>query len=105
MLERLAGSELERRWLKHLEAHNLRLPSHAQHLIEACQTRPDFFYAEYQAAIYIDGPPHDYPERAERDQTKTECLEDAGYIVIRFHHEEDWEAIIARYPHIFGKQT
>jgi len=105
MLERLAGSELERRWLKHLEAHNLRLPSHAQHLIEACQTRPDFFYAECQAAIYIDGPPHDYPERAERDQTKTECLEDAGYIVIRFHHEEDWEAIIARYPHIFGKQT
>jgi ATP-dependent helicase YprA (DUF1998 family)/very-short-patch-repair endonuclease len=105
MLERLAGSELERRWLKHLEAHNLRLPSHAQHLIEACQTRPDFFYAEYQAVIYVDGSPHDFPERAQRDATQTECMEDAGYTVIRFHHQDDWAATIARYPHIFGRQT
>lgn len=105
MLERLAGSELERRWLRFLEERNLRLPSHAQHLIEACQTRPDFFYKEYQAAVYIDGPPHDYPERAQRDMTQTECMEDAGYTVIRFHHQDDWENILARYPHIFGKQT
>ncbi|HXG08670.1 MAG TPA: DEAD/DEAH box helicase [Gemmataceae bacterium] len=105
MLERLAGSELERRWLKYLEAHNLRLPSHAQHLIESCQTRPDFFYAEHQAAIYIDGPPHDYPERAQRDAVRTECMEDAGFVVIRFHHQDDWAATIARYPHIFGRQV
>ncbi len=105
MLEGLAGSELERRWLRLLEAHNLRLPSHAQHRIEGCQTRPDFFYQEYQAAIYIDGPPHDYPERAQRDLMKTECMEDAGYTVIRFHHQDDWENILARYPHIFGKKT
>lgn len=105
MLRRLAGSELERRWLSHLEAHNLRLPSHAQHLIEACQTRPDFFYADYQAAVYIDGPPHDFPDRAQRDAMRTECMEDAGYTVIRFHHQDDWAAVIARYPHIFGRQT
>jgi hypothetical protein len=49
MLRRLAGSDLERRWLGLLEKQNLRLPSHAQSLIEACQTRPDFFYSEYQA--------------------------------------------------------
>ncbi|MCX7701057.1 MAG: DUF1998 domain-containing protein, partial [Gemmataceae bacterium] len=104
MLERLAGSELERRWLRFLEERNLRLPSHAQYLIEICQTRADFFYADYQAAIYIDGPPHDYPERAQRDMTQTECMEDAGYTVIRFHHQDDWESIFARYPHIFGKQ-
>jgi superfamily II DNA/RNA helicase/very-short-patch-repair endonuclease len=105
MLERLAGSELERRWLKCLEAHNLRLPSHAQTLIEACPTRPDFFYAEYQAAVYVDGPPHDFPERAQRDATRTECMEDAGYSVIRFHHQDDWQAIVARYPHVFGRQA
>ncbi len=105
MLERLAGSELERRWLKHLEAHNLRLPSHAQHLIEACGTRPDFFYADHQAAIYIDGPPHDFPERRQRDATQTECMEDSGYLVIRFHHQDNWATTIAQYPHIFGRQT
>lgn len=104
MLQRQAGSELERRWLRHLEVHNLRLPSHAQHLINACQTRCDFYYAEYRAAIYVDGPPHDFPQRAQRDATQTECMEDAGYTVIRFHHHEDWAATIARYPHIFGRQ-
>ena len=105
MLERLAGSELERRWLRCLETQNLRLPSHAQMLIEACQTRPDFFYAEYQAAIYVDGPPHDFPERAQRDAARTECMEDAGYSVIRFHHQDDWQAIVARYPHVFGREA
>ncbi len=105
MLERLAGSDLERRWLKCLEAQNLRLPSHAQTLLEACQTRPDFFYAEYQAAIYIDGPPHDFPERTQRDALRTECLEDSGYTVIRFHHQDNWSATMARYPHIFGRQS
>src|SRR5262249_58452021 len=56
-LSRLAGSELERDWLHYVEGHNLCLPSHAQKLIETCKTRPDFFYEENQAAIYIDGPP------------------------------------------------
>jgi very-short-patch-repair endonuclease len=105
MLRRLAGSSLERRWLELLESQNLRLPNHAQRLVEACGTRPDFFYADHQAAIYVDGPPHDYPERQQRDATKTECMEDSGYIVIRFHHQDNWSATIARYPHVFGSQT
>jgi hypothetical protein len=104
-LKGLAGSDLERRWLDLLEAQHLRLPSHAQHLIEACQTRPDFFYAEYLAAVYVDGPPHDYPERAQRDASKAECMEDRGYTVIRFHHQDDWTGALARYPHIFGRRT
>ena len=41
----------------------LRPPSDGQYLIEACSTRPDFFYREHNAAIYIDGPPHDTPEQ------------------------------------------
>jgi len=104
LLKRLAGSDLERRWLDSLEALNLRLPSVAQRLIEACQTRPDFFYADDLTAVYIDGPPHDFPERVQRDTAQTECMEDAGYTVIRFHHHDDWEATIARYPHVFGRQ-
>ena len=66
-LTRLAGSELERRWLRYLEAHGHHLPSKAQPLVEVCSTRPDFLYEEHQAAIYIDGPHHEYPERRTRD--------------------------------------
>jgi very-short-patch-repair endonuclease len=105
VLQCLAGSKLEGCWLDLLEAQHLRLPTHAQHLIEACGTRPDFFYADHQAAVYVDGPPHDYPERSQRDTARTECMEDAGYMVIRFHHQDDWPAVLARYPHVFGRQS
>lgn len=103
-LRRLTSSNLECRWLDYLEANNLRLPSHAQTLVEVCQTRPDFFYADHQAAIYVDGPPHDFAERAQRDAAQTESMEDHGYMVIRFHHQDNWPAIFARYPHIFGRR-
>jgi len=104
-LRRLAGSELERRWLDFLEERGLRLPSSAQRLIEACSTRPDFFYDEYQAAVYIDGPPHDYPERQARDAARDVCMDDAGFTVIRFHHHDDWGAVIDRYPYVFGGRS
>jgi very-short-patch-repair endonuclease len=102
---RSSDSELERRWLHYLEKHGHRLPSHAQHLIASCGTRPDFFYEDSQVAIYVDGHYHNYPERSKRDAALTECLEDRGYIVIRFGHEEDWAAKVAQYPNIFGRQV
>jgi len=100
-----AGSELERRWLRYLNARGCRLPTHSQRLIEECATRPDFLYLDHsaQAAIYIDGPPHDFPDRHKRDQAQTECMEDLGYLVIRFRHTDDWEGILAKYPSLFGK--
>ena len=101
-LVRLAGSELEHRWLKFLEAGNYRLPSDAQTLMESCGTRPDFLYAGRQVAVYIDGPPHDYADRKERDRQQTNCMEDAGWTVIRFGHNDDWQSIIDRNPSIFG---
>lgn len=105
-LMRLAGSELERDWLRYLEARNLRLPAQSQPLFALAQTRPDFLYdGEYGAAIYIDGPVHEYPHRHERDVAQTEAMEDMGYMVIRFGHADDWDAIIARYPSIFGKES
>lgn len=103
-LKNLTDSQLERKWLDFLESNNCRLPEKAQYLIESCGTRPDFFYdTPHQVAVYIDGPPHDFPDRHARDLNLTECLEDAGYIVLRFHHEDDWGAIISRYPNVFGE--
>ncbi|HPO08088.1 MAG TPA: DUF1998 domain-containing protein, partial [bacterium] len=102
-LMRLAGSELEREWLRYLEDRGYRLPTKAQMFIEECTTRPDFFYQESQTAIYIDGPIHDYPDRHQRDITQQECMENHGYMVIRFSHSDDWDTIIARHPNIFGR--
>jgi ATP-dependent helicase YprA (DUF1998 family) len=104
-LKRLAGSGLERQWLDLIEQLGLRLPSHGQHHIATCSTSPDFFYAEQQVAVYIDGPPHDFPDRARRDTSQTEAMEDAGLTVVRFHHQDNWERVLARYPHVFGRTS
>ena len=97
-----AGSSLEKDWLNLLEAQDLHLPSRGQYFMEACKTRPDFFYERDLAVIYVDGPVHDYPERAKRDVEQADCLEDLGYTVIRFGHQEDWDKKIAAFPHVFG---
>jgi very-short-patch-repair endonuclease len=101
-LQRLAASELERRWLDCIEGKGLRLPSHAQYYVASCRTTPDFFYADHQTAVYIDGPPHDFPDRGRRDAERTEAMEDGGFTVLRFHHQDDWDGLLARYPHVFG---
>jgi very-short-patch-repair endonuclease len=97
-----AGSNLEKEWLNFLEMQDLRLPSKAQHFMEACKTRPDFFYEDHLSVIYVDGPVHDYPDRAKRDVEQTDCLEDLGYTVIRFGHRDDWGKIITKFHHVFG---
>lgn len=101
-LRRLCSSKLEESWLKFLEDQDFHLPSTAQRFLEICKTRPDFFYEQHNAAIYIDGPPHEYPERKARDNAQNECMDDRGYVVIRFGHKEDWGAIVRKYPNIFG---
>lgn len=98
-----SGSDLERTWLRLLDKGNYHLPSRAQVFHEGCKTRSDFFYdGDHQAAIYIDGPPHKYPERQARDAAQTTCLEDLGIKVIRFGMDEDWQAVITKYPYLFG---
>lgn len=101
-LERKTGSELERKWLRFIGERGCRLPTDSNVRVDECETRPDFLYREHQAAVYVDGPVHDYPERQERDVAQTERMEDAGFTVIRFHHEEEWEAKLRRFPHVFG---
>ena len=100
-----ADSGLEKQWLQFLEQNNLRLPSEAQKFFPEGQTRPDFYYGDAKAAIYVDGPPHDYPERQQRDQAQADCMMNAGYIVIRFRHTDDWVKVTADYPSVFGTQN
>lgn len=101
-LRKRCDSKLENRWLDKLDSMMLRPPSDAQFLIESCSTRPDFFYREHNAAIYVDGPPHDEPDQIRKDETIIQNLMEMGYIVIRFHHKDDWEAIFRRHPDVFG---
>jgi very-short-patch-repair endonuclease len=104
-LQRQCHSDLERRGLAFLDRQGLRLPSHAQVYIEACDTRPDFLYEEHHTTIYIDGPHHEHATQQQRDATQTEHLEDLGYTVIRFSYDDAWEEIVAQHPNIFGRIT
>jgi len=103
-LMRACDSELERRWLRQVHESQLRLPSHAQYLISACSTRPDYFYADANTAVFIDGPPHDTPEQRAADGDTDSRLIGAGYLVIRFHHAADWNAILDQYADVFGQR-
>lgn len=98
-----ADSELERDWVQYLHKRGYRLPSDAQVLIPNCGTRPDFLYKDNATAIYVDGPHHDFPDRHQRDQNQTDCLEDVGYTVLRFGYRDDWADILERYPSVFGE--
>jgi very-short-patch-repair endonuclease len=95
-------SQLEKSWLDYLVARDLRLPSCAQKFFEKCATRPDFVYEKQHTVIYVDGPPHDFSDRQQRDREKTVAMEDLGLTVLRFHHEAQWDEILAAHPHIFG---
>ena len=99
------SSTLEEDLLAYLQARRLRRPSDSQRLIEAAGTRPDFIYDDAYAAIYVDGPPHDYPDRQQRDAAQAEALRDLGYTVIRFGHRDNWDEIVARYPDVFGRPS
>lgn len=100
----LCESDLEREWLGFLYEHGLKLPTKAQSYIEECEARPDFLYDGdgIYAAIYVDGPQHDYPHRQARDGHQQECIEDYGYRVLRFGYLDDWDQIIRANDHIFG---
>ena len=99
---RQCDSELERKWLQLVHDTHRALPTHGQHLIESCVTRPDFFYQDKRTAIYIDGPVHDQDETATNDQQIEARLLSAGIMFIRFHYSEDWEAKLKEFPDIFG---
>ncbi len=101
-LRERCDSQLEQRWLDCADQLGVRLPSDVQYDIPGYFTRPDFFYRGANAAIYVDGPPHDRPDQIRSDDGTTQALIETGYIVIRFHHADDWAAIFRRHSDVFG---
>lgn len=101
-LRRMCDSGLERRWLNFVAERGYRLPDAAQQLIVDAHTRPDFVYGDAAVATYVDGPPHEYPDRAARDAAQQEAMEDLGWTVLRFRADDDWEALIIANPTTFG---
>lgn len=102
-LLKLADTELEKKWLSFIRNNGYNLPTNAQKMIPECHTRPDFLYADQSTAIYIDGPVHDFPERQQRDTVQTECMENHGYMIVRFRHDDEWQQVIKQFPSVFGK--
>ena len=101
-LRKRCDSKLEQSWLDLVDKLMLRVPSDAQYKIPGYFTQPDFFYREYNAAIYVDGPHHDEPGQIREDDGTTKALIEMGYIVIRFHHKTDWTKIFGQHPDVFG---
>ncbi|WP_348758363.1 DEAD/DEAH box helicase [Candidatus Methylocalor cossyra] len=102
-LRRVSGSTLEHAWLDHVERHGFRKPDRGQVAIERCAASADFFYDDWKAAIFIDGPHHETATQREKDAAIDRCLEDAGYYVIRFPKEQTtWPAIFAAHADLFG---
>jgi ATP-dependent helicase YprA (DUF1998 family) len=102
LLSRQAGSDLERRWLRWLDEGGFALPSDAQRLFAEQGTRPDFTYDDAYLAIYIDGSPHDYPERQVRDHVGERAMRQAGWSVLRFRYDEEWAENVTQRPDAFG---
>ncbi len=99
----LCDSDLERRWVRFVDDAGLRLPDRAQELLPTIATRPDFTYTgNDRAAIYVDGPHHIFPDRAVRDAAHVAALQDAGFSVIRFEEEDQWDEVAAQHEWLFG---
>lgn len=98
-----AESELEARFIRYLQDGGYRLPAKVGARIADVSTRPDFVIEDEGVAIYVDGPPHDFPDRQHRDEAQTGAMKDRGWTVIRFRHDDDWAQVIDSYRWVFGE--
>jgi Lhr-like helicase len=98
-----AGSELEKAWLEHVNAHGYRKPDRGQHTIAAAKASADFFYDDFNLAVFIDGPHHEAPTRAAQDAEINRRLDELGYLVVRFPKEQSaWPDIFKSHADLFG---
>ncbi|MGV9533965.1 DEAD/DEAH box helicase [Streptosporangium sandarakinum] len=99
-----SGSELERRFVDFLRAGDYRLPDTTQEILTEARAKPDFVYRlpGGNVAVFVDGPHHDDAYVAERDARAEDRLMDAGWLVIRFRYDEEWDDIVRSYPSVFG---
>ena len=96
-----AESTLEARFLDFLKEEGARIPERGRRL-ETLGTTPDMWFPEDQLLIYIDGPAHDFPDRARRDAAINEALREQGWRVVRFGHADDWPARLDEFSNYFG---
>jgi len=106
---------LERQFLHFLADNGYRLPDEAQQTVEGHYVRPDFAFHNPggDVAIFVDGPVHDGAHQAGKDRAARTRLEDeAGWLVLRFHHEDgrtsacgnppSWRHLVTHHPTVFG---
>lgn len=105
ILDQLADSTLERRFVEWLDEHDLRLPDRAQVTVPDAQARPDLVYdlPGNPVAVFVDGPIHDTPTVTERDTAAEERLIDAGWHVLRVRYDDDWHTLTSSSSSVFGK--
>lgn len=102
-LSRVSGSSLEQAWLAYVEAHGHRKPDRGQHTVATAQTCADFFYDDYQLAVFIDGPHHDSESQKAKDAEINRRLGEQGYLVVRFPKDTSaWPEIFTTYADLFG---
>ena len=94
-------SDLERRFLKMLKAHNARLPDNAQERIAELNCVADFFY-DPNICVFCDGSVHDEPTQQTLDSQIRRDLRAHGYRVIVIRYDRDLEEQIRSYPDVFG---
>ncbi|MEY9858507.1 ATP-dependent helicase YprA (DUF1998 family) [Catenulispora sp. GAS73] len=99
-----AESSLESDFVAFLRAGGYRLPDTAQTSMPDLHTRPDYLYRlpSINAAVFVDGPHHDYESVSLRDADARERLEDAGWLVISVRYDDDWSQLVGKFPSVFG---
>ena len=102
-LARVSGSILEHAWLSYVGEHGHRKPDRGQHTISGADVCADFFYADLNLAIFVDGPHHDRATQRADDAAIDRRLDDLGYLVVRFPKEQSaWPAIFTAHADLLG---
>jgi len=79
-------TDAERMLWEHIRAKQLSVKFNRQHIISDYIV--DFVCIEKKLIIEVDGGYHSEYEQIERDEFRTQRLEDLGFSVIRFNNEE-----------------
>ena len=93
---------LERDWLSLVHRLGLRLPDAVSRDSAAGPARAHFVYREHGLLVFIDGPAQDDPVQRRKELDLHDELFSLGYTVMRFHHADDWEALLRATPGVFG---
>lgn len=104
------ASSLERDFLALLYRTRRRLPDRTQYRPEPeVYAEVDFYYDQdggvRGTCVFCDGPGHDAPERAHKDQETRQMLRDLGYRVVVIRYDEELEEQVKQWPDVFGSSN